>query len=79
MFAMTLRENERRRLQRMASLEDDKILRFRQWCEVNGFSERTGRRVLASGDGPVVTRLSDKIIGVTIGNNRKWQAARERT
>jgi hypothetical protein len=76
---MTLRENERRRLQRMRSaIEDDRVLTFRQWCDVNGFSERTGRRILAAGGGPIVTDLSARRIGITIANNRAWQASRAR-
>ena len=76
---MTLRENERQRLLRMSpALEDDKILSFRQWCEINGLAERTGRRVLASGHGPVVTQLSAKRVGISVRNNRAWQASRER-
>jgi hypothetical protein len=76
---MTLRENERARLLRMrTAIEDDRVLTFRQWCEVNAFSERTGRRLLAGGDGPVVTQLSAHRIGITVGNNRAWQASRER-
>jgi hypothetical protein len=80
MLTMTLRENERQRLLRMSTaIEDDKVLSFRQWCEINGLAERTGRRVLASGNGPVVTQVSAKRMGVTVRNNRVWQASRERT
>jgi hypothetical protein len=44
---------------------------------LNGFSERTGRRILAGPDAPVVTKLSAKVIGVTIAHNKIWQASRE--
>jgi hypothetical protein len=77
---MTLRETERRRLQRMRSaIEDDQTLTFRQWCVVNGVSERTGRRILASGAGPVLTDLGARLIRITVANNRAWQASRART
>jgi hypothetical protein len=77
---MTLRENERQRLLRMHStIEADKVLSFRQWCEINGLSERTGRRILAGDDGPVVTQLSPRRVGVTVANNRAWQASKART
>jgi hypothetical protein len=59
--------------------DDNRVLSFRQWCILNGISTRTGRRILASGNGPTVTQLSDRRIGVTVGNNRRWQEARERT
>lgn len=58
---------------------DDQVLTFRQWCQVNGFSERTGRRILAGDDGPVVTQLSPSRVGVTVANNRAWQASKART
>ena len=58
--------------------DDNRVLSFRQWCILNGISARTGRRILASGAGPVVTQLSDRRIGITIRANREWQAARER-
>jgi hypothetical protein len=58
---------------------DEQVLSFRQWCGLNGFSERTGRRVLASGNGPVVIQLSEKRIGISVGNNCAWQASRSRT
>jgi hypothetical protein len=57
---------------------DNQILTFFRWCQFNGISERTGRRILASGKGPTVTKLSDKRIGVSIANNRTWQQSRER-
>jgi hypothetical protein len=56
----------------------NQVLTFREWCELSRFSERTGRRVLRSGNGPTVTQLSEKRIGVTVGNNAAWQASRAR-
>jgi len=59
-------------------LQDWQILSFRQWCALCGFSERTGRRILAGGDGPVITQLSEKRIGVSVANNKRWQESRAR-
>ena len=59
-------------------LNDDRILSFRQWCELNGISEKTGRRLLARGAGPQVTKLTDKKIGIAVRHNRSWQEARAR-
>lgn len=59
-------------------LHDAQVLTFHEWCQLNRFSERTGRRILASGAGPAVTQLSARRIGVTVGNNRRWQETRER-
>jgi hypothetical protein len=60
-------------------LNPDQVLTFGQWCTVNNLSERTGRRILASGKGPVITELSPQRIGITVGNNKAWQEARART
>jgi len=57
-------------------LDDDRVLSFRDWCGINGFSEATGRRLRAAGKGPIFIRLSERRIGVTVRNNRQWQEAR---
>jgi hypothetical protein len=61
-----------------AVMHDNQVLSFRQWCQFNNISQRTGRRLIASGEGPTVTRLSTKRIGISVGNNAAWQAARAR-
>ena len=55
---------------------DDRVLTFREWCEVNRFSPATGRRIIASGNGPTVTHLSTRRIGIRVGHNRQWLDAR---
>jgi hypothetical protein len=80
------REEERRRRNAkqhaesaaMRRLDDDQVLTFLDWCALNGFSPATGRRIIAAGTGPVVTQLSTRRIGITIGNNRRWQESRAR-
>jgi hypothetical protein len=62
----------------LALHSDDQILSFFDWCSLNRISESTGRRILASGEGPEVTMLSARRIGIRIGANKKWQAARAR-
>jgi hypothetical protein len=62
----------------LAMANDAQVLTFREWCALNRISERTGRRILASGNGPIVTMLSARRVGITVGNNRAWQASRER-
>jgi hypothetical protein len=61
-----------------AALNDAQVLRFKEWCALNHISERTGRRILAGGNGPVVTQLSAKLIGITVSANRAWQESRQR-
>ena len=77
-MSLSPREAEQRRIQRQLSLDDDRVLTFNEWCALNGIGKRTGRRILTSGGGPVVTQLSERRIGITVGNNRRWQAARTR-
>jgi hypothetical protein len=78
---MSLRdaEQQRRRHERDRALDDQRVMTIPQWAEVNGFSIWTAQRLLKAGKGPVITQISDRRIGITVANNRKWQAARERT
>jgi hypothetical protein len=85
---MTLTADARRRLRPteprwsaldapLTSLPDDQVLSFLAWCQLNNFSERTGRRIIANGDGPVVTWLGPRRrIGITVRDNAKWQRSR---
>jgi hypothetical protein len=76
----SLRKEERNALdqQPLSLLLDSQVLTFREWCRLNRISGRTGRRVLASGTGPTVVRLSPQRIGITVGSNKRWQQSRER-
>jgi hypothetical protein len=58
---------------------DSQVLTFAEWCELNSIGLRTGRRILRSGNGPVVTQLSVQRIGITIAADRAWKASRERS
>jgi hypothetical protein len=81
---VSLRENERLQLRRdalnapLSESHPDQVLTFNEWCRLNRFSGRTGRRILNGPNPPEVTMLSPKRIGITIGANRRWQAARTR-
>src|SRR5262245_45620449 len=88
---MTVREAERRQRQREQSnpvhdrelelaraLDDQRVMTMAQWAQVNGFSVWTGQRLIKAGKGPTVKQISDRRIGVTVGANRAWQAARAR-
>jgi len=50
----------------------DRVLSFSEWCDLCGFSPATGRRVLASGEGPIVTSLSARRIGIRRRHNLEW-------
>jgi hypothetical protein len=58
--------------------DPDRIMLFPEWCSANGFSASTGARILRSGEGPVVTRLSLRRFGITVAANARWQRARTR-
>jgi hypothetical protein len=80
---MSARESKRRAQQSRRSdpaadrdLNQFRVMSFAQWCALNGISPATGRRLLKSGGGPIVTRLSDRRIGITVGANIAWQAKR---
>jgi hypothetical protein len=63
----------RQQLRQRLAEDDDAVLTFREWCALNGFSERQGHRILSEPGGPTVTKLSDKRIGISRRNNRAWQ------
>jgi hypothetical protein len=69
---------ERLRLRQRLAEDPDALFTFVEWCAVNSFSERQGRDILASDDGPVVTQISERRIGISRRNNRAWQEARVR-
>ena len=56
----------------------DRVLSFRQWCDLNGISKATGRRIIQRGEGPPVLQLSPRRIGVRESDNARWQASRTR-
>ena len=56
---------------------DGRVLTFSEWCSLNRFSEDTGRRVINRGEIEVV-ELSPRRIGITVGADKRWKAARTR-
>jgi hypothetical protein len=59
-------------------LLDSPCLSFFEWCQLNRFSERIGRRILKSSRGSPLVQPSTQRIGITVGANRAWQQWRER-
>jgi len=70
------REAERARLAEYQN--PNMVLTFKQWCALNTFSISTGKQILRDGEGPKVIQLTDKRIGIRIGDNADWQEARAR-
>jgi hypothetical protein len=62
----------------LSASHPDQVLTFHEWCRLNRISESTGRRILAGGNGPIITQLANWRVGVTVGNNALWQRSRER-
>jgi predicted DNA-binding transcriptional regulator AlpA len=52
--------------------EPIRVYSFAKFCELSGFSPRTGRRLIESGGGPKITRLSDRRIGIREDHYREW-------
>jgi hypothetical protein len=57
-------------------MEDDRVMSFDEWCKLNRFSRSTGQRIVAAGNGPKFLQLSERRKGVTVAENRRWQASR---
>jgi hypothetical protein len=78
---MSLEHSPRRKQSTLAAPfstnHPNQILTFREWCQLNRISDRTGRRLITSGEGPVLTQLSNQRIGISIANNAVWQKSRE--
>ena len=75
---LALAHAEQLRLRQRLLRDEDAVWTFKEWCAVNGISPRQGRRILKSGNGPLVTMLSDKRIGISRRHDRLWKASRVR-
>jgi predicted DNA-binding transcriptional regulator AlpA len=55
----------------------NRIMTFREWCEWNSFSTVTGWRIMKSGDGPKVTQISARRIGIREDHHAAWLKSRK--
>jgi hypothetical protein len=60
-------------------LADQRVMTVAEFSDLNAISIATAKRLLRSGEGPRVLRLSTKRIGVRVIDNREWQEARMRS
>src|SRR5262249_44904808 len=60
------------------AVDDHRLLSIPQAAKVCGISVWTLRRLIKAGKGPRITQISDRRIGITVGNLRNWQQSRER-
>jgi predicted DNA-binding transcriptional regulator AlpA len=56
--------------------EQDRVMSFKEWCKAAGISERCGRGLIESDNGPPVVRLSTNRIGIRACDHRAWLASR---
>jgi predicted DNA-binding transcriptional regulator AlpA len=49
-----------------------KVLSFKEWIALAGVSISTGKRILASGEGPPVLQLSARRLGIRLIDHQKW-------
>jgi hypothetical protein len=54
------------------TIDDLKVVPFKQWCHNKGISYITGRRLIASGRGPTLTKLGERLTGVQHRHDREW-------
>jgi hypothetical protein len=61
-------------------LDDDCVLPFLVWVrQYSGLSESTCRRITQpGGGGPTLVRLSERRLGVRMGDHRAWLKSRQR-
>jgi predicted DNA-binding transcriptional regulator AlpA len=55
----------------------NRLMTFREWCKRCGFSTVTGWRIMKAGDGPKVTRISPRRIGIREDHHAEWLDSRE--
>jgi predicted DNA-binding transcriptional regulator AlpA len=53
-----------------------KVMSWREWLAKNNLSYSTGWRLRQNGDGPKITKLSERRIGVTEEDDRAWLESR---
>ena len=66
----------RRRPVPLVGDDGDMVLPFLEWAALAGISERTARDLRARGKGPRCVMLTDKKLGVSLAEHRRWIKAR---
>jgi hypothetical protein len=66
----------RRRPVPLVGDDGDVVLSFLEWARMAGLSERTAQEIRARGEGPRCIKLTDKKLGVTLAEHRRWMKAR---
>jgi hypothetical protein len=66
----------RRRPVPLIGTDEDVVLSFLEWARLAGLSERTAQELRAKGKGPRCIKLTDKKLGVTLAEHRRWVKTR---
>jgi predicted DNA-binding transcriptional regulator AlpA len=61
----------------MAALEDERVIDLRTVAELCDLSLATLRRRIEAGQGPRVTRVSERRVGVRVAHLKAWLDQRE--
>jgi predicted DNA-binding transcriptional regulator AlpA len=54
------------------NMADDRVLTLSEFAKISGFSVVTLRRQIAGGNGPIITKLSERRIGIRVRHGRAW-------
>jgi predicted DNA-binding transcriptional regulator AlpA len=54
----------------------NRVLTLAQWADLNSLSYASAKRLIASGQGPKLIKLSERRIGVREDHNEQWQNSR---
>ena len=57
-------------------LADDRVLTLSEFAKIAGISLVTLRRMIAAHSGPIVTKLSERRLGIRVRHAREWLDAR---
>jgi predicted transcriptional regulator len=57
-------------------LADDRVLTLSEFANIAGISLVTLRRIIAARSGPIVTKLSERRLGIRVRHAREWLDAR---
>jgi hypothetical protein len=66
----------RRRPVPLVGDDGDVVLSLLEWANMAGISERTAQDLRARGEGPRFIKLTDKKLGVTLAEHRRWLKSR---
>jgi hypothetical protein len=58
------------------AMVEDQVLSLSEFAKVAGISVVTLRRRIIAHDGPIITRLSERRIGIRVRHGRAWLDAR---